>query len=96
MATRGLAVWEKDCEKAVFVRAKSREPGAGYEAFREFVETRPDDVVANIAVCLIHQCRYLLERFLKQREEAFREGGGLRERLTNARLAARRRQGGAG
>jgi len=34
------------------------------------------------------------ERFLKQREEAFREGGGLRERLTNARLEVRRRQSG--
>jgi len=98
LATRGFSVWEKDSEKAVFVRAKSRDPEAGYETFREFVETRPGEVVANIAVCLIHQCRYLLERFLKQREEAFREGGGLRERLTNARLEARRQQraGGAG
>jgi four helix bundle suffix protein len=98
LATRGFTVWEKDSEKALFVRKKSQEPEAGYETFREFVETRPDEVVANIAICLIHQCRYLLERFLKQREEAFKAGGGLRERLTNARIEARREQrlGGAG
>jgi len=89
LATRGHAVWEKDSEKAVFVREKSRDPEAAYKMFSEFAETRPDEVVANIAVCLIHQCRYLLERFLKQREEAFLKDGGLRERLTNARLAVR-------
>lgn len=94
LATRGFAVWEKDSEKAVFVREKSRAPGADYETFKEYVETRPDEVVANIAVCLIHQCRYLLERFLKQREEAFKEGGGCRERLANARR--KQRLGGSG
>ena len=46
------------------------------------------------AEMVYHQCRYLLERFLKQREEAFRKSGGLRERLTNARLEARRAQQG--
>jgi len=98
LATRGFAVWEKDSEKAVFVREKSRCPDADYTVFREYVETRTDEVVANIAICLIHQCRYLLERFLKQREAAFKEGGGFRERLTNARLEARREQrlGGSG
>ena len=99
LATRGLAIWEKESEKAVFVRKKSRNPEADYETFREFVETRSDEVVANIAVCLIYQCRYLLERLLKQREEAFRSEGGLRERMTHVRLEARRqkkRPGGTG
>jgi hypothetical protein len=26
-----------------------------YEAYRPYVETRPPEVVANIAICLIHQ-----------------------------------------
>ena len=60
------------------------------------METRSDKSWP-IAV-YIYQCRYLLERLLKQREEAFRSEGGLRERMTHVRLEARRqkRSGGTG
>jgi four helix bundle suffix protein len=49
-------------------------------------------VVANIVICLIHQATYLLDRQLKQLEQAFLEEGGLRERMTRARLEARKRR----
>lgn len=45
--------------------------------------------MANIIVCLIHQANYLLGRQLKQLEQAFRIEGGLRERMTRARLEER-------
>jgi four helix bundle suffix protein len=50
--------------------------------------------VANIMVCLIHQTNYLLDQQLRALEKAFLEEGGLRERMTRARLEARRAQGG--
>ena len=47
--------------------------------------------LANIAICLIHQTHYLLDRQLLRLEKDFLEQGGLRERMTRARL--HRRQG---
>jgi four helix bundle suffix protein len=41
-------------------------------------------------ICLIHQARYLLSQDIRQLEKAFLEEGGLRERMTRARLRARR------
>ena len=57
--------------------------------YREFVKTRPPEVVANIAICLIHQANYLIDQQLRRLEEDFLEQGGLRERMTRARLAYR-------
>jgi four helix bundle suffix protein len=57
--------------------------------YREFVETRPPEVVANIAICLIHQANYLIDQQLRGLEKDFLEQGGLRERMTRARLAYR-------
>ena len=63
-----------------------------FEQIRELVETRPGPVVANIAVCLIHHANYLLDRLVARLEQDFVKGGGLRERMTQARLDYRRRR----
>jgi len=49
-------------------------------------------VVANILVCLIHQTNYLLDQLLRKLEKTFVEDGGLRERMTSARLSHRAQQ----
>jgi four helix bundle suffix protein len=49
-------------------------------------------VLANIALCLIHQANYLIDQLVRQLERAFLAEGGLRERMTRARLEARKRQ----
>ena len=63
-----------------------------FSAFREFSDTRPPEVVANILICLIHQTNYLLDQQIRQLEKAFLEDGGLRERMTRARLGRRQQQ----
>lgn len=63
-----------------------------YATYQPFIETRPPEVVANIIICLIHQTNYLLDRQLKQLETAFLKEGGLRERMTRARLDSRKKQ----
>jgi four helix bundle suffix protein len=60
-----------------------------YELYREFVETRPPEVRANFAVCLINQTNYLIDQLLRQKEDFVKEGG-LRERMTRARMAGRK------
>ncbi|WP_343225905.1 four helix bundle suffix domain-containing protein [Luteolibacter marinus] len=61
-----------------------------YEICRTYFETRPPPVVANILICLTHQTNYLLDRLIGRIELDFLQEGGLRERMTRARLEARR------
>ena len=90
---RDLSIWQKDSKEARFVRQLGRREPQTYEIYREFVETRPPEVVANIVICLIHQANYLIDQQLLRLEKDFVEQGGLRERMTRARLAHRNQQG---
>jgi four helix bundle suffix protein len=84
--------WPKDSKEALFVRKLGSKPNTSYESYRTYVETRPPEVLANIALCLIHQANYLIDQLVRQLERAFLAEGGLRERMTRARLEARKRQ----
>ena len=81
--------WDKDSKEALYVRQLGRKTPQTYELYREFVETRPPEVIANIAICLIHQANYLIDQQLRRLEKDFLEQGGLRERMTRARPAYR-------
>lgn len=84
-----LTVWSKNSREALFVRKLAQKPNVTYEAFREFSETRPPEVVANIALCLIHQTNYLLDQQIRRLEKDFVKEGGLRERMMRSRLQYR-------
>src|SRR5947209_4148484 len=62
LRVRDLRLWEKDSREALFVRKLGNGTRVTFETYREFCETRPAEVVANIAICLIHQTNYLLDR----------------------------------
>lgn len=89
LRVRELRLWEKDSREARFVRRLGARKDRSYESYRTYIETRPPEVVANIMICLIHQTNYLLDQQLRQLEKAFLKEGGLRERMTRARLSAR-------
>lgn len=84
-----LPLWDKNSKEALYVRKLGKKEDLSYEDFREFIETRPAKTVANILISLIHQANYLLDRQLHRLEQDFLDQGGLRERMTRARLAAR-------
>src|SRR6266436_6745100 len=86
---RSHPLWDKNSKEALYVRKLGKKPKLSYEDFREFIETRPPQIVANILICLIHQANYLLDQQLRRLEQDFVKEGGLRERMTRARLAAR-------
>jgi four helix bundle suffix protein len=88
LRVRKLALWEKDSREARFVRRLGSRENRSYKSYETYIETRPAKVVANILICLIHQTNYLLDQQLRQLEKAFLEEGGLRERMTRARLSA--------
>lgn len=89
LRVRSLAIWEKESRQARFVRRLGTKARLTYEDYREFCETRPPEVVANIAICLIHQTNFLLDRQMRRLECDFLKEGGLRERMTRARLQSR-------
>jgi four helix bundle suffix protein len=83
--------WDKNSKEALYVRGIGRKVPQTYELYRQFVETRPPEVIANIAICLIHQANYLIDQQLRRLEQDFLKEGGLRERMTRARLDYRNR-----
>jgi four helix bundle suffix protein len=89
LRVRDLRLWGKDSKEARYVRGLGRRANDSYEAYREFCDTRPAEVVANIAICLIHQANYLLDRKIRQLQTDFVQNGGIRERMTRARLQYR-------
>ena len=93
LRVRDHVVWDKESKEARFVRQLGCKTPQTFEIYREFVETRPPEVIANIAICLLHQANYLLDQQLKTLEKEFVEQGGLRERMTRVRLANRNNQG---
>ncbi len=86
---RGHVQWDKNSKEVLFVRKLGSRKDESYESYRSFIETRSAETVANILICLIHQANYLLDQQLRQLEQEFLQAGGLRERMTRARLAAR-------
>lgn len=92
LKVRDFPIWDKDSKEALYVRKLGHNSPISYESYRNFVDTRPAEVVANIAICLIHQANYLLDQQLKRLEKDFLKDGGLRERMTKARLQARDQQ----
>jgi four helix bundle suffix protein len=89
---RDLRLWDKNCRESLFVRKLGARQDSSYKSYRSYIETRPSEVVANIIICVIHQTNYLLDKQLRGLEKAFLDEGGLRERMTRARLAARSRK----
>lgn len=95
LRARDLLVWDKNSKEARYIRKLGSNSPQTFEDYREFCETRPPEVVANIAICLTHQTNYLLDQQIRRLEKDFIKEGGLRERMTHARLQQRNKTHGA-
>lgn len=91
LRSRKFTAWEKDSREARYVRHLGTRSRQSYDLYRDIVESRPAEVVANITICLIHQANYLLDRQLKSLEQQFLKEGGIRERMKKARHETIRR-----
>ena len=92
LRVRDFPLWPKDSSEALYVRKLGRAEHESYETYRTYMETRPPEVLANIAICLIHQANYLLDQQIKRLEKDFLAKGGLRENMTRARVEYRKRR----
>lgn len=92
MRNRGIEEWPPTHPYALRLRRLNRTPGANYETFKKGVEHPDPAICANVIAGLIKVTTYLLDQQLRRLERDFLKQGGLRERMTRARLAARARQ----
>ena len=92
LRTRGLEEWSKEHRYAKRLRQLNRTPDANFQTFRKGIEHADPAICANVIIGLIRVTNYLLDRQLRQLEKAFLKEGGLRERMTRARLASREKE----
>ncbi len=89
LRVRGLEEWSKEHRYTRRLRQLNRQPNANYETFKKGIENPDSAIAANVMIGLIKLTNYLLDQQLKRLEQDFLKAGGLRERMTRARLTER-------
>ncbi len=89
---RNIEEWPKDHPYTMRLRALNLQPGANYKTFQKAVEHPDPAICANSIIGMIKLTNFLLDRQIRYLETAFVEEGGLRERMTQARLTERAHQ----
>ena len=92
LRVRGIAEWPRDHSHTRRLRELNRQPYPTYDTFRRGIEHPDPAIAANVMIGLIKLTNYLLDQQLRRLEQDFLQEGGLRERMTRARLAARGRR----
>ena len=89
--SRSLALWDKSHPRydglLKFCRQRNK-----LEEYEPFFEKWTDEELANCANTLCHMVDKMIATHLKNKETDFTENGGIRERMTAARLGRRKTQ----
>jgi four helix bundle suffix protein len=85
-----LPIWDKNHRLALRVRELNRTPNANYSTFQKAIEHESPEICANTLLTLTNITIYLLKNQITTLEKEFLEQGGIRERMTRARLAKRK------
>lgn len=89
---RKFAEWPKEHRYTRRLRQLNRIPNATYATFKKGIEHEDPAICVNVIIGLIRVTSELLKRQIRSLEIAFVKEGGLRERMTRARLAERDQQ----
>jgi len=93
LRTNKLLLWPKDHKLVNRLRELNRSTTKPtYETFKKAIEHESPEICANTMITLIKICTYLLKQQIKQLEMAFIREGGLRERMTRARIEERKKR----
>jgi four helix bundle suffix protein len=92
MRNHRIEEWTSEHPYALRLRQLNRTENANYETFRKGIEHPDPAICTNVIVGLIKVTCYLLDQQLRRLEQDFLKAGGLRERMTRARLAVRATQ----
>jgi four helix bundle suffix protein len=89
MREHKIEEWTPEHPYARRLSQLSRTPGANYDTFKKGIEHPDPAICVNVVVGLIKLTCYLLDQQRRRLEQDFLNEGGLRERMTRARLAVR-------
>jgi four helix bundle suffix protein len=89
LRTNKLELWDMDHPLMRRFRVINRTPNATYATYQKALENPEPAICANSLICLINVVSYLLNLQIKSLEKAFLNEGGLRERMTRARIDRR-------
>ncbi len=92
LRTNGLTLWHKEDRLVKRFREINRTPNATYQTYIKAIEHESPAICANSIICLIKIVTYLLKQQIRVLETDFVEKGGLRERMTQARIDKRNTQ----
>jgi four helix bundle suffix protein len=90
MRTRKLRFWDKHHIYYPHLSKLVTMQGANYKTYQKGIENSDPEVSANVMIGLINLTSYLLAKQIKKLEEEFLHTGGLRERMSQARIELRR------
>ncbi len=63
-----------------------------YEDYESLLPKMNDEELANMAICLCHQIDSTMTKYIQRKDREFTTEGGIRERMTAARLQQRATQ----
>lgn len=92
LRTNKLLKWDKNHRLTIRFREVNRTPNATYETFQKAIENPEPEICANSMICLIKITSHLLSNQIRTLETEFINQGGLRERMTKARIEKRNRK----
>lgn len=92
ITVRRLTFWDKKHPYYAELGKKLRTPNQTYETFQKGIESDNPEVAANVLYSLTNVTIYLLAQQLKKLEREFLDEGGISERMTKARLEAKKKQ----
>ena len=87
-----LKFWDKDHEYYAALTKKLITENATYQTYQKGIENPDPEVSANVMIGLIKLTSFLLARQIEKLEKDFLKEGGLRERMTQARIEIRKKQ----
>mgnify|MGYP000849536393 FL=1 len=93
LRTNKLPIWDKEHKLVARLRELNKNtPKPTYETFVKAIEHESPEICANTMITLIKITTYLLKQQIKQLETAFIKEGGIRERMTKARIDERNKK----
>ena len=91
LRVRNLQQWSLQDERSVKTREFCKHHVEAAD-FMTDIDRRSDEAIANIAITLLHQFDNMMGKFISRLQSDFVEQGGIRERMTAARLGNRSTQ----
>jgi len=92
LRTNKFPLWDKGHRLVARLRELNKSvPNPSYDTFKKAIEHESPEISANTMITLIKITTWLLKQQIRQLEIAFLKEGGLRERMTKARIEERKR-----